>query len=236
MVFRGLGQARPILASMAPLDHDFADERWLELALTHASTGRAANNERLEFLGDAVLDLIVAEALFHRHPDLDEGALTEFKSEVVSRRALADAARELGIERHARVGSGLRGRTLPRSVLANLYEALVGALFLDAGMEASRAWILETLAEPLDQPLHREAPKNPKQELQQLAQKLWGEPPTYRAVQDFGRSHARAFLVVAQAGDREFPSAWGRTLKEAERWAAHEALLVLEDEGVEVDA
>jgi ribonuclease-3 len=216
---------------MSPLDHDFADERWLELALTHASTGREEDNERLEFLGDTVLDLVVAEALFHRHPELDEGALTEFKAEVVSRRALAEAARRLDLEGHLQVGSGLRGRALPRSVLANVFEALVGALYLDAGLAACRDWILETLAEPLARPRHEAAPSNPKQELQQLAQRLWGAPPTYRTTEEFGRSHARAFRVVAVAGGREFPGAWGRTLKEAERWAAHEALLVLEDEG-----
>lgn len=216
---------------MSPIDHEFADERWLELALTHASTGRDEDNERLEFLGDTVLDLVVAEELFHRHAELDEGALTEFKSEVVSRRALADAAREIGLEKHLVVGSGLRGRALPRSVLANVFEAIVGALYLDAGLERCREWILETLAEPLSRARHESAPSNPKQELQQISQRLWGGPPAYRITEEVGRSDARAFRVVARIGEREFPGAWGRTVKEAERWAAGEALLVLADEG-----
>ena len=215
---------------MAPIDHDFTDGALLELAMTHASTGAARNNERLEFLGDAVLDMIVAEELYEDHPELTEGALTEFKAEVVSRRTLAEAARNLGLEEHVILGSGLRGRALPRSVLANLYEALLGAIYLDAGLEVSRAFVRRSLAEPLARPTHQEAPSNPKQELQQLTQRLWGEPPSYHAVDDRGRSHARAFLVEAVAGGRHFPSAWGRTLKEAERWAAHEALLLLGEE------
>ena len=216
---------------MAPFDHEFADGALLELALTHASTGAALDNERLEFLGDAVLDLIVAEHLFEQHPELAEGSLTEFKAEVVSRKTLAIAARELQIEQHVILGSGLRGRALPRSVLANLYEALLGAIYLDAGLEVSRQFVLRTLREPLESPTHQAAPPNPKQELQQLSQRLWGMPPTYRVVDERGRSPARAFLVEAHAGGQHFPSAWGRTLKEAERWAAHEALLVLEEEG-----
>ncbi len=215
---------------MRPIPHDFADPALLELALTHSSTGRARDNERLEFLGDAVLDLLVAETLYRDHPELSEGALTEFKAEIVSRRTLAEAARALELEGHVTVGPGLKGRTLPRSVQANLYEAVLGAVYLDAGMEASRTFVLATLSGPLAQAHQEISPGNPKQELQQLAQRRWGEPPTYRMVEEWGRSHARAFLVVAQAGGVEFPAAWGRTLKEAERWAAYEALLALEDE------
>jgi ribonuclease-3 len=215
---------------MAPIDHDFSDESLLELAMTHASTGAIKNNERLEFLGDAVLDLIVAELLFEGHPELAEGALTEFKAEVVSRKTLAHAARRLELEHHVILGSGLRGRALPRSVLANLYEALLGAIYLDAGLETARSFVLATLSESLERPAHEATPSNPKQELQQLCQRAWGVPPTYRVVEERGRSHARAFLVAAEADGRCFPSAWGRTLKEAERWAAHEALLVLEED------
>lgn len=215
---------------MAPIDHDFNDESLLDLAMTHSSTGKAQNNERLEFLGDTVLDLIVAEALYHGHPEMNEGALTEFKAEVVSRKTLAEAARQLGLDEGVRVGSGMRGRALPRSVLANIYEAILGAIYLDAGLEASRDYVHKTLAEPLSRPHHQESPHNPKQELQQLCQKLWGSPPAYKTVRQHGQSHARAFLVVAEAGGETYPSAWGRTLKEAERWAAYEALLVLSGE------
>ena len=208
-------------------DPAFADESLRDLAKTHSSAGREADNERLEFLGDTVLDLVVAEALYRDHPELSEGALTEFKSEVVSRKTLAEAARELKLEQGVQVGSGLRGRQLPRSVLANLYEAFLGAIYLDSGLEAARKYVLETLAEPLSRPHFEESPDNPKQEFQQLCQREWGAPPTYRVVERYGRSHARSFRVVAVAAEREYPGAWGRTLKEAERWAAYEALLLL---------
>jgi ribonuclease III len=220
---------------MGLTEHQFKDEELLELALTHSSTGRTRNNERLEFLGDAVLDLIVAEGLFQQHPDLNEGSLTEFKAEVVSRRTLADAARQLRLDTKITVGSGMKGRALPRSVLANIYEAVLGAIYLDAGLDASRAYVQETLREPLSRPFHEESPLNPKQELQQLCQRLWGKPPRYRAIAQHGRSHARAFLVVATISGHEYPSAWGRTLKEAERWAAHEALLVLKESESETE-
>ena len=118
------------------LPYDFAHADLCELALTHASFGSSRDNERLEFLGDAALDLVVAEELYRHHQDLAEGDLTELKANVVARRTLADAARRLNLAEHARVGPGLRERTLPRSVLANLYEAVLGAVYLDGGLEA----------------------------------------------------------------------------------------------------
>jgi ribonuclease-3 len=211
--------------------HAFRDADLLRLALTHASTGAAEDNERLEFLGDAVLDLVVAEELFRVHADLPEGDLTELKAWVVSRRVLADAAALLDLGRDARLGSGLRDRALPRSVLANLYEAVLGAVYLDAGLEAARGFALTTLAGPLDEVRRRHRGPNPKQGLQRLGQLQTGEPPEYVLLEERGEAHAKAFLVAAVLGTRRFPSAWGRTRKEAERWAAFEALLVLEGEG-----
>ncbi len=217
------------LPGMALRPHQFQDETLRVLALTHSSTGRAKDNERLEFLGDTVLDLIVAEELYRRHPKLDEGALTEFKADIVSRRTLAEAARDLDLAAAVTLGAGLRGRALPRSVLANLYEAWLGAIYLDAGLEVARAFVLDSLSGPLAQAQDVKTPGNPKQELQQLAQRRFGDPPNYRVLEEFGRAHARAFLVAAEVDGRDYPSAWGRTVKEAERWAAHEALLLLRD-------
>ena len=209
---------------------DFRDPALLALALTHASTGAAENNERLEFLGDAVLDLLVAEELYRGRPDHAEGTMTELKAWVVSRQVLAGAARGLGLEDQARLGTGMRPETLPRSVLANLYEAVLGAVYLDRGLDEARRFVLASLAKPLERVRHEAVAPNPKQALQHLAQERWGEPPTYELVEERGEAHARAFLVVARTGGRAFPSAWGRTRKEAERWAAHEALLVLASE------
>ena len=215
---------------MAALPHDFRDPALRELALTHASFHASADNERLEFLGDAALDLIVAEELYRTHPDLDEGDLTELKASVVSRKTLARAAQGLDLGSQARIGSGMRGRALPVSVLANLYEAVLGAVYLDAGYGAALAFARASLAEDLARVERRQGESNPKQALPHVAQTRFGEVPTYELVEERGMAHARAFLVLANVSDRRFPSAWGRTRKEAERWAALEALQILERE------
>jgi len=209
----------------------FTDPELRDLALTHASSSGDRNNERLEFLGDAVLDLIVAEELYKKHPELPEGSMTQLKAGVVSRKSLARAADALGLAREARMGRGMRGRVLPTSVLANLFEAMVGAIYLDGDYSAARSFSLAWLGDALEQTRLAEPVDNPKQSLQQLTQARWGVLPEYPLLERRGRAHARAFLVAARIGETSYPSAWGRTRKEAESWAAHEALLVLvEDE------
>lgn len=215
------------------VDHDFADPELLALALTHASTDEAGNNERLEFLGDAALDLVVAEELYRDHPELPEGDLTELKAWIVSRETLAEAARRLGLAEQARMGRGLERRALSRSVLANLYEAVLGAIHLDAGLEATRAFVRETLGPALREVGARadERPAaSPKQLFQEHCQQHFDRVPRYELVEARGEAHARAFLMRARVGKRTFPTAWGRNRKEAERWAAQEALYLLEDE------
>ena len=214
------------------IPHSFHDAELLRLALTHSSLGAQRDNERLEFLGDAALDLIVAEELFRRHPDFAEGELTELKASIVSRKTLAEAAREMELDLAVRLGAGLQQRALPRSVLANIYEAVLGAVYLDAGLDATRAFVLSTLKKPLAGVPEGSHQRNPKQTFQHLCQRALGGLPIYVELDSRGEAHMRAFLVAAEIGGRRFPSAWGRTRKEAETWAAYEALLVLEDEGV----
>lgn len=208
--------------------HKFEDPALFEKALTHASTHLEHDNERLEFLGDSALDLIVAHELYSRRPHLSEGAMTEIKAVVVSRPTLSAVARDLGLDRLARVGPGLRSRALPASVLANLYEALLGAVYLDGGFDAARRAALATLGDTLERATREWGSANPKQRLQQLAQARWATLPIYDLLESFGSAHAKAFCMQARIGETRFPSAWGRTRKEAERWAAFEALLVLD--------
>lgn len=213
---------------MQLLGHTFTDLDLLDLALTHASAGDARNNERLEFLGDAALDLAVAAELYAVRPSLSEGEMTVIKSLVVSRETLGRVARELGLDQHARFGPGLAGRSLPASVFANLFEAVLGAVLLDAGFEAARSAALATLRIPIERAIAEHSSMNPKQRLQHVAQARWATLPAYELVESHGSAHAKAFLMRARIGESAFPAAWGRTRKEAERWAAFEALLVLE--------
>jgi ribonuclease III len=216
-----------------PVAHEFTDPGLLDLALTHASTSRALDNERLEFLGDAVLDLLIAQELYTRHAGLAEGQLTERKAWIVSRRTLAEAARRLGLAQDARLGRGLDHRTLSRSVLANLYEAVLGAIYLDAGLGPTRAFVLDSLGAELDRVGEHASERPaaaPKQLLQELCQREYSQVPRYELLETRGEAHARAFLVAARLGERRFPGAWGRNRKEAESWAATEALFLLEED------
>ena len=217
-----------------PLDafHRFADESLAELALTHASAaigdgeGRR-DNERMEFLGDTVLDLVIAESLFGDRARYDEGALTEMKAQVVSRKALAGAADRIQLPAKARIGRGLNRKALSRSVLANLYEAIVGAIYLDGGLGPAREFVLDTLGPELAAARERGGKALPKQAFQEYCQQEFNGPPSYKLLHTRGDANSRAFLIAARAGGNSFPSAWGRTVKEAEHWAAYEALLHL---------
>ena len=217
------------------LPHEFQNESLLALALTHSSTHASENNERLEFLGDAVLDLIIAEELFEDDERFAEGPMTDMKSVIVSRRGLAEAAAALKLGERATIGHGMQQASLPRSVLANLYEAVLGAVYLDAGLEVARSFALETLRDLLEQARRDRGSNNPKQALQIHVQRIHGTPPDYVLIEDRGSAHARAFLVAAEFDGERYAPAWGRTLKEAEQWAAHEALLVIK-ESVETDS
>ena len=216
---------------MIGITHTFGDAELRIRALTHASAPTAENNERLEFLGDTVLDLIAAEQLYLRYPDQSEGWLTTAKSWLVSRETLAKAAREVGLAELATFGAGMTAESAPRSVHANLYEAVLGAIYIDAGLDAARAWVLVTLATALNSAERTGEERNHKQRLQEIAQTGGGQPPEYALLDQRGDAHRRAFLVQAQIEDTPYPPAWGRTRREAERFAAMEALQVIEVEG-----
>lgn len=206
-----------------PIEYAFKDESLLTQALTHASMGMR-HNERLEFLGDAVLDLVVVDDLYRTREDLSEGELTVRKSHVVSRPSLAVAADKLGLPGRTKVGRGLNRDDLSAAVKAGLYESVLGAIFLDGGLEAAAEFIKRTLGEPLSRARSDEGVRVPKQSLQELAQRNGGEPPTYEVLEEAGEPHAPRFLVRARIEERCFPEAWGSTLKEAEGLAAEAAL------------
>jgi ribonuclease-3 len=209
------------------LGYRFASTVVLEQALTHASVaeGRVKSNERLEFLGDAVLGLVVCQRIFELHPALLEGEMTKIKSTVVSRQACAGISEQLGLTPLLALGKGMRvHEVIPTSLAAAVLESLVAAVYIDGGLEPVRK-----LLTPLVDPLIARAFESGHQEnfksiLQQHAQQRLDDTPTYVILGQKGPDHARHFNVCVQIGPRRFPPAWGSSKKAAEQQAALAAL------------
>jgi ribonuclease-3 len=212
------------------IGYAFRSPELLVAAVTHASGARhrLASNERLEFLGDAILGFIVCERLFHAFPESLEGDLTRIKSVVVSRETCSRLSDQLGLADFLIVGKGLAlGRPVPASVLSDLFESVVAAIYLDGGMEAARPFIDRLLGPEIDKVVSGELGSNHKSLLQQLAQRDFGLTPTYEVVAEEGPDHSKSFHVSAQIGSRRYAPAWGRNKKEAEQRAASNALVEL---------
>ena len=212
------------------LDYRFQDRALLELCLTHASIARTrlASNERLEFLGDAVLGLVVCEMLFRKFPGCAEGELTRLKSVLVSRNTCAELTRRLGIERLMFVGKGLGGHEeMPSSILGAVFESLVAGIYIDGGLEAAREFIERVLKEDLGRTTGRDQIRNYKSLLQHFSQRRFGETPVYRLMDEQGPDHSKVFQVAALIGHTSYPPAWGSSKKEAEQAAAKAALVDL---------
>jgi ribonuclease III len=211
------------------LDHSFRDPALYELALTHRSIGRP-NNERLEFLGDALLDLVVAEMLFEAHPNASEGELTRLRSELVNGKRLAGLARKLELGDKLRLGPGeLKSGGYRRdSILADAYEALIAAVYLDAGFDACRRVVQKQFAALVqDTPRSR---KDAKTRLQEWLQARGLTLPTYELLAAHGEDHARTFEVACtlQQPDTMRFEAQGKSRRAAEQSAAQQALVRLE--------
>jgi ribonuclease-3 len=209
------------------IGYDFRDPQLLEAALTHASgvQHRLASNERMEFFGDAVLGMVVCERLFHQYPQYSEGELTKIKSVVVSRETCARMSEALGLDAHLILGKGMAADPqVPRSVLAAAFESLVAAIYLDGGMGAAKRFILEHIDAEIEAAVSCEFGGNFKSLLQQLAQREFGITPSYQMLDEKGPDHSKCFKVAAQIGARRFAAAWGKSKKESEQRAAHNAI------------
>jgi len=206
----------------------FRDTGLLASAFTHASfvDRRVESNERLEFLGDAVLAMVVCEELFRRFPDYLEGQLTKVKSAVVSRRTCASIARRLGLVDLLRVGKGMQTqKPLPSSLAAAVFESLIAAIYLDSGsLEVVRQFVLSQLEPYIDRAAATEYQRNYKSQLQHYAQKHLGTTPVYQLLDEQGPDHSKCFEVCVVIDGRRFPSAWGASKKDAEQKAAQLAL------------
>ena len=214
----------------------FDDPALLTEALVHSSyvnehpEGGTESNERLEFLGDAVLSLVMSEALFKRYGEEPEGVLTTRRAAVVSTQGLARISRRLGIGEAIVLGQGAEnsGERERASVLAGLFESIVAAVYLDQGLEAARAFILGSAAPELEARLSAHALKAPKSRLQEHAFTATGRAPSYRIVSSEGPDHDRHFVVEVAIDGDVLGTGEGRSRREAETHAAEAALVGLE--------
>jgi ribonuclease-3 len=214
-------------ACQRAIGYYFRDVSLLENALTHSSikTDDRPSYERMEFLGDSVIGLVIASYLYDRRPDFDEGELTKIKSAVVSTDGLAEAARKCGLDRFLAVGRGILMKdTVPKSLVADVFEGVVGAVYLDRGYEAVRLYVLDLLHGFIDDALSDGASRNFKSVLQQVAQRDFGDTPYYEVLRESGPEHSRVFEVAAIVGKHRFAVARAPTKKEAEQAAAKLAL------------
>lgn len=208
--------------------HQFADLQLLDRALAHrswvAETDDVLSNERLEFLGDAVLGWIVADIVFHRFGDEAEGALTNLRKSVVNGRALADVARQLGLGPHIRLGRGEAnaGGHDKESILADALEAVIGAVYLDGGHDAAVAFVAGAFNDRITEALEKLDRLDEKSALQELASRLGLDPPAYSFTAR-GPDHDKTFTVTVVVGDVA-GSGRASTKKRAEQAAAAEAV------------
>jgi ribonuclease III len=217
----------------------FDDLTLLSQALVHSSyvheqPSAGLSNERLEFLGDAVISLIVSEALFARYPLEDEGSLTTRRAEIVSARGLARIAQRLELDQYLVLGLGATaaGERSRKSVLAATFEAVTGAIYMEHGLARTRDWLLDVAATELEDEPHVEDLKPPKSALQELSYSRTGRAPQYRMISEDGPPHARHYVVEVMVGGDTLGRGEGRNRRDAETEAARQALGQLSAKGV----
>ena len=225
----------------AGLGLTFRDKTLLLRALTHRSyinenpNSPLEDNERLEFLGDAVLDFVTGEYLYHRFPEMDEGQLTSLRSALVRTETLARFASEMGLDRFIYMGRGEEesgGRTRP-AIMCGCYEALIGAFYLDQGLEAIKAFIIQVIKPVVHHIVQNENNKDAKSRLQELSQAHRQVTPTYRTISEQGPDHAKEFTVAAIIGSEIYGLGAGRSKQVAAQAAAQAALERLDREVLE---
>ena len=202
----------------------FEDLGLLDRALTHASFSTDGSNETLEFLGDVVLDLVVRECLYRKFPEEDEGRLTERKISLVNEETLSTVAEGLNLGLYLLLGDGedQTGGREKSSILSGTYEAIIGGLFVEGGLEKAKKFIQRTLLERMEEFLHE---KNFKGLLQEKLVKERGVYPEYRVLQEKGKDHEKTYRVNVKVHGKIVGVGEGRSRKEAEMRAAESALL-----------
>jgi ribonuclease III len=219
---------------MIPKPIPLRNEEIFRLAMRHRSAAPNAvadSYERLEFFGDSVLGLVIAQFLYEHHPDWDQGMLSKAKSSVVQEQPLADTALKLGLDQYIELSpseEATSGRTRP-SILADVFEAVIGGIYLESGLEVARWFILEQLHDFIMQVSTGDvSPNDFKSKLQEVAQAIWRKTPQYRIVGETGVAHERRFCVQVLFDDEVMGEGKGRSKKEAEQAAANDALQLIE--------
>jgi len=223
------------VSTLKGLGHEFRCADLLRLALTHRSCGNP-NNERLEFLGDGVLNMVVAELLFHARPNVPEGDLSRLRARIVRERTLAEVARSLELGDHVLLGPGelKSGGFLRDSILADALEAVIGAVFLDGGFDAAHGLVERLMTARIQALPDAEALKDPKTRLQELLQARAFRLPEYEVIDERGADHDRSFTVICTVEMLAEPiEATSSSRRKAEQAAAKRALEIISDRGSE---
>ena len=214
------------------LNYQFKRDDLITEALTHKSYKRPYNNERLEFLGDAVLDLIVGEYLFKKFPKEDEGLLSKIRASLVNEKGFTRLALELNLGESILISSAEennQGRTKP-SLLSNAFEAVIGAIYLESGIDVAAEIAIRLIEQSYETIDLNSLSKDFKTTLQELTQADFGETPTYKMIRAFGPDHKKEFEIAVELQNRIIASAIGKSKKEAQQRAAEIALLTLKGE------
>jgi ribonuclease-3 len=209
----------------------FKNEKLLQMAFIHRSylnesKDASESNERLEFLGDSILSFVISEYLYNTYPDFDEGILTNLRSLVVNTKSLAKMAKKLDFGSHLKLSRGEEdsGGRENDSILANTFESVLGALFLDQGIEATRTFLHKVLVPEIESYVEKKVFKDPKSLLQEYVQARKQNSPMYKVLHEEGPAHAKQFTIGVFVGDILAGEGKGKSKQEAEEQAAEQAL------------
>lgn len=217
---------------MSKFPYKFKDENFLKTALTHRSYLNEhkdlplESNERLEYLGDAVLELITSLYLFKKYPDFTEGKLTNLRSKIVQTHTLSLAAQKLDLDSMLKMSRGemqSQGNRNP-SILANTFEAVIGAIYLDAGFKAAFRFVEKNLFSLIEKHLKDSLPEDYKSTLQEIVQARGFESPDYKTLAEYGPDHNKKFKVAVFVGNKQVTFGIGKSKQQAEQVAAKKAL------------
>ena len=215
------------------IGYQFKNERLLEQAFTHRSYinenrgERGEHNERLEFLGDAVLELVVTEFLFAKYPDKPEGDLTSYRAALVNTVSISNSATNLGMNEFLLLSRGEAKDTgrARQIILANAFEAVIGAIYLDQGYESAKKFIAEQLFHKTDEVVEKGLWQDAKSRFQEIAQEKNSVTPSYDVISKTGPDHDKRFVVGVYLGEEQIAAGEGRSKQEAEQVAAQKALI-----------